>query len=124
VGLPGQDELAAQPLDPARDALREHAGDLPERALGPAEPALLGEHEAEHGRGRLLVREHQRRKPRPRPQPVAAADPRLALHRDADVLERNRVAADRPLADAELARRVPCVDQRAALQQLEEGEKP
>ena len=74
-------------------------------------------------RGRLVVGQHQRRKARPGAKPVAAADPRLAVDRDADVVQRDRVAADRPLGDAEVLRRRAPVDDGPALKQLEEGEQ-
>jgi hypothetical protein len=47
----------------------------------------------------------------------------LPVDRDADVVQRDRVAADRPFADAELRRGRRPVDDEARLQQLEEGEQ-
>ena len=86
-------------------------------------PRCSATHEPDRDRGRLVVGEHQRRQARPRAQPVATAHAGLAVDRDADVVERDRVAADRPLGHAELGRGRASVDDGPALQQLEEGEQ-
>jgi hypothetical protein len=84
---------------------------------------MLGEHETEYDRGRLFIGEHQRREARARPEPVAAADTRLPVDRDPELVQGDRVAADRPLADAELARSLGAIDDEPVLQQLEEREE-
>ena len=93
-------------------------------ALPGVDPAPLGDHEPDRDRGRLVVGEHQRRESRPRPQAIAAAHARLAVDRDADVVQRDRVPADRPLGDAEVGRGRATVDHRPRLEHLEEGEQP
>jgi hypothetical protein len=123
IGLSGEAELAPEAVDPAGEALREHPADLGERALSTAQTTPVGDQKAEEDRCGLLVREHQRRKARARAQPVAAAQPRLTLDGDADVLEGNCVPADRPLTYAELAGGRAPVDDRAALEELEKREE-
>jgi hypothetical protein len=123
VGLTRETELGAEAFDPAREPLRKHPGDLRERALCAGKAALVGDEEAEEDRRRLLVREHHRRETGARPEPVAAAEAGLAVDRDADLVESDRVPSDRPGAHAELVRGSGSVDDGAALQQLEEREK-
>jgi hypothetical protein len=55
--------------------------------------------------------------------PLAAADSRLPVDRDADVVEGDRVPADRPLGHTQVVRCPATVDDRPALQELEEGEQ-
>ena len=93
-------------------------------ALPGVDPAPLGDDEPDGDRGRLVVGEHQRRQARPGAQAVAAADPGLAVDRDADVVQRDRVPADRPLGDTQVGRRRAAVDHRPRLEHLEEREQP
>ena len=112
-----------QPLDPAGEPLREDSGDLRQRVPG-VDPAPAGNHEPDGDRSRLVVGEHERRQACPGAKPVAAADTRLSVDRDADVVERDRVPADRPLGDTQVGRRRAAVDHRPRLEHLEEGEQP
>jgi hypothetical protein len=52
-----------------------------------------------------------------------AADARLSVDRDAELVQGDHVAADRPLAHTEVARRRRPVDDDPLLEQLEEGEE-
>jgi hypothetical protein len=70
------------------------------------------------------VGEHQRRQPRAGAEPVAAADTGLTVDRNADVVERDRVAANRALADTQFVRGCASIDDEPALQQLEERKEP
>jgi len=115
-------DLVAQTLDPLCEPLRQDAGDLRQRLAG-RDPSPLGDHEADRHRGRLVVGEHQRRQPGPGAQPVAAPDPGLAVDGDADVVEGDGVAANRPLGHAQVGRGRTSVHDRAALQKLEKREQ-
>lgn len=53
---------------------------------------------------------------RTRTEPVAAAGPRLPVDRDAEFVQRDRVAADRPLADTKLGRSRAALDNELPLQ--------
>ena len=116
-------QLGAQPRDAAGEPVRQHPGDLRERVAGGPETALLGDHEPERDRGRLLVRQHQRRQARARPEPVATAGARLPVDRDAEVVQRDGVPPNRPLAHPECRRGRGAVDGRPGLEQLEEREQ-
>ena len=122
LGLAEEADLVAQPLDPPREPLGEDARDLRERVAG-GDPAPLGDDEPERDRGRLVVGEHQRRQARAGAEPVAAADAGLAVDRDADVVQRDRVPADRPLGHAEVGGGGAAVDHRPGLEHLEEREQ-
>ena len=93
-----------------------------ERVAG-GDSAALGDDEPEGDRGRLVVGEHQRRQSRAGAEPVPAADAGLPVDRDADVVERDRVPADRPLGHAEVGGGRAPVHHRTGLEQLEEGEQ-
>ena len=121
-------ERLLERLDPAAQAVREHAMDLRERAVD----RLGGAREAEPSRGErserdddgLVVREHERRKPVAGTDPIAAADAALALDRDAEILERGDVAPRRPPVDPEPVGDLATRDERLRLQQLEQLEQP
>jgi hypothetical protein len=122
-GLAEEADLITEALDPPREPLGEDTRDLRQRVPG-IDSSSARDDEPDRDRGRLVVREHQRRQPRPRPEPVAAADAGLAVDRDADVVEGDRVAADRPLGHAQVGGCGTTVHHGAALQHLEEGEQP
>ena len=81
-----------------------------------AQAALLGDDEAEHDRCRLVVGQHQRRKSRAGPQPVAASDARLAVDRDAEVVQGDRIAPHGALGHAQLGGGGAPVDDGPALE--------
>ena len=83
----------------------------------------FGDRKAEHDRGCFFVVEHQRRKPRACAQAVAAADSRLAVDGDPELVQRDDVASDRPLAHTQLAGRGPGIDHPQTLEEFEEAEE-
>src|SRR5215211_3478641 len=81
VGLAGELELGVEALDTPRQPVGEYPGDLRQRTVGAAEPALLGKHQADHDCRRLLVRQHQGWKARPRTYALATAQAWLTVDR-------------------------------------------
>jgi hypothetical protein len=127
-GRGGERDDLLEGLDPRAQAVGQDPPQLGQRAAGRVagrvEAEAPGGDEREHGPGRLVVVEHERRHPVPRAQSVAAAEPALALDRDAERLERGDVAPDRPRVHLEAGGELRAGDQRAVLEDLEAGEHP
>jgi hypothetical protein len=107
-------------LDASFEARGQDATDLGKRALGTAQATPLGDQEPEDNGRRFLVVEHQRRQPGPRAQAITTTHSGLAVDRDAEIVQRDDVAPDRPLADAQLTGGGSGVDHAQTLQQLQE----
>ena len=103
--LAGETERVLQRLRPPAQLSGENAEDLRERLVGGCalrvEAEAARRHESEDDDDSLVPGQHQRREPVAGPQAVASAAPALALDRDAQVLQRDHVAAHRPRVDAE-----------------------
>lgn len=109
--------LAAEPGGKDPDELGERP--VRGRALR-VQPEALRRDEAEHDDDGFVVGQHQRREPVAGPHAVAASAPALTLHRDADLLQGDHVAAHRARVDAEVSRQLRPGRDRPALQRLEE----
>ena len=72
----------------------------------------------------FVVRQHQRREAVARPYPIAAAHTALALHGDAQILQRGDVAPCRAAVDRELVGDLLPRGERLGLEELQQLEKP
>ena len=108
-------------LDPQPHAVRQHAVELGQRAVGVEPVAPRGE-QAERDRGRLAGGEEQRRHPVAGSQPVAAGRAALGLDRDAERAQRLDVAPHRARVDAEPRGQLGPAGRRAVLERLQQLE--
>jgi len=74
---------------------------------------------SKHGE-RLVVGEHQRRHPVARREPVTAVPPAHGLHRHVEIQQVIDIAPDRPLVDAQPARKLAQGVGAAGLQDVEQ----
>jgi hypothetical protein len=106
----------------------QHPADLREsaryRIAGALQAQPLRGHEADDDHDRLVAGEHQRRQPVTEPHPVAAASTALAVDRDAELVQRCYVPANRPAVHAEPGGNLAARHDGTVLEQFQQLKQP